>query len=337
MVTKRPRGRVALVVVAMVGAIALAAGGLVVARPWQGTPQTSPPIAAHPEWSVARRWDEALLDAIRRALPNPPVHARNLFHTSVAMWDAWAAYDPQASGYLVKEKDTAPDVAAARNEAISYAAYRVLTARYIKAVGADKSLSEFDDLMDSLCYPLTVTTTDGNSPAAVGNRIAKAVLDYGLNDGSNEAGGYADPSYKPVNPPLVVDQPGTLMIDPNRWQPLQIEHMISQNGIPVTNGVQQNVGPQWGDVKSFGLPAGGANGPADRPGTAAAARRPGDRPGVQGPGRRGHPRQQPARPGRRRDDRHLARVLAATTRWAPTTARATRSTRRPASRTRRTS
>ena len=26
-------------------------------------------------------------------LPNPPVHARNLFHTSAAMWDAWAAGD----------------------------------------------------------------------------------------------------------------------------------------------------------------------------------------------------------------------------------------------------
>ena len=50
-----------------------------------------PAAADHPEWSAARRWDEALLDAIRRSLPNPPVHARNLFHTSVAMWDAWAA------------------------------------------------------------------------------------------------------------------------------------------------------------------------------------------------------------------------------------------------------
>ena len=94
-----------------------------------------------PDWSVARRWDEALLDAIRRALPAPTVHARNLFHTSVAMWDAWAAYDPTASGYLVKEKDTAADVTAARNEAISYAAYRVLSARFIKAVGGDASRS----------------------------------------------------------------------------------------------------------------------------------------------------------------------------------------------------
>ena len=63
------------------------------------------------------------------------VHARNLFHTSVAMWDAWAAYDPTASGYLFKEKlhVNRCDVAAARNEAISYAAYRILTARFIKA------------------------------------------------------------------------------------------------------------------------------------------------------------------------------------------------------------
>ena len=269
MATSRSRVKfgVAAAVVLIVGAVA--AGGLAYVKPWgpnaTPTPSCAPP-AGHPEWSVARRWDEALLDAIRRALPNPPVHARNLFHTSVAMWDAWAAYDPTASGYLVKEKDTAPDVAAARNEAISYAAYRVLTSRFIKAVGADVSLSEFDNVMDSLCYPLNVTTTTGNDPAAVGNRIARALLDYGLNDGSNQAGGYADPSYKPVNPPLVVAQPGTTMTDPNRWQPLQILHMISQNGIPVTNGVQQNVGPQWGHVKSFGLPDGGTAGVPIDPG-----------------------------------------------------------------------
>src|ERR1700687_5133693 len=56
---------------------------------------TCPPLV-EPTLSVARRWDEALLDAIRRALPTPPVHARNLFHVSVAMWEAWAAYDATA-------------------------------------------------------------------------------------------------------------------------------------------------------------------------------------------------------------------------------------------------
>src|SRR5437016_14325088 len=79
-------------------------------------------MASHPEWSVARRWDEAMLDAIRRALPAPTLHARNLFHVSAAMWDAWAVYDPHAAGYFVAEKHSVrdSDLAGARNEAISY-------------------------------------------------------------------------------------------------------------------------------------------------------------------------------------------------------------------------
>ena len=149
-----------VVAVAAVVVVAVVGVGLAVTRPWSSEP-SCPPAAEHPEWSVARRWDEALLDAIRRALPNPPVHARNLFHTSVGMWDAWAAYDPTARGYLVTEKVQADDVAAARNEAISYAAYRILSARFIKAVGGAESLSEFANVMDSLCYPLDVTTHRG--------------------------------------------------------------------------------------------------------------------------------------------------------------------------------
>ncbi len=256
-------GRGRLAVAGVVLAAVVAGGGLVVTR--LTTPSSScPAVATHPEWSVARRWDEALLDAIRRALPNPPVHARNLFHTSLAMWDAWATYDPTASGDLFTEKHTASNVEAARNEAVSYAAYRVLSARYIKAIGASDSLSEFDDVMDSLCYPIGTTTTEGDSPAAVGNRIAAAVLAFGRTDGSNETNGYAAPDYKPVNPPLVVNKTGDpTLVDPNRWQPLQIEHMISQNGIPVTNGVQQAVGPHWGHVKAFALAASDEGTPID--------------------------------------------------------------------------
>jgi hypothetical protein len=133
-------------------------------------------------------------------------------------------------------------------------------------VGGGDSLTEFDDLMDSLCYPITQASTTGDSPAAVGNRIAAAVLAYGRTDGSNEANGYAAPDYKPVNAPLVVNKPGTTLIDPNRWQPLQLEHMISQNGIPVTNGVQQAIGSQWGHVTGFALPAGGSAGTPIDPG-----------------------------------------------------------------------
>ena len=214
------------------------------------TPNESP-------WSVARQWNEATLDAIRRDEPAPTVHARNLFHTSVAMWDAWASYDDVARGYLVREKNDAGDVRAAREEAISYAAYRVLESRYVDAVGASDSIPEFDALMEALCYPVDVVTTVGDSPAAVGNRIAEQILAASVDDGSNEMAGYADPDYAPVNDPLVVAAPGTVMREPNRWQPLQIEEPVTQNGIPVADGVQAFIGPHWGHVRGFALPPGG--------------------------------------------------------------------------------
>jgi hypothetical protein len=262
-----PSNRSARATITTVLAVAiLVLGGVVaVIRPWGATTRC-PPDETHPTWSVARRWDEALLDAIRRALPAPTVHARNLFHASAAMWDAWAAYDPVARGVFVDEKHSTDDVAAARAEAISYAAYGVLKSRYVNAVGGNESLSEFADLMDALCYPLDVTTTTGDTPAAVGNRIAAATIEATMDDGSNQAGGYAPVGYAPLNAPLVVAGDEIALEDPNRWQPLQIEHMISQNGIPVTNGVQNAIGPHWGHVTSFAMAPGGPTGVPIDPG-----------------------------------------------------------------------
>ena len=228
---------------------------------------TQPCPAHESKWTAARQWNEAVLDAVRRDLPNPTVHARNLFHVSVAMWDAWAAYDGDASGYVLDESGTARDVEAARNEAISYAAYRVLEQRYLTAAGASDSIPAFDALMAASCYSVDVTTTDGDGPAALGNRIAAAVLEMGSTDGSLESERYVDPGYAPVNEPLVVDEPGTVMADPNRWQPLQIDQMISQNGIPVADGVQEFISPHWGHVTGFALPDAGPDGLPKDPGS----------------------------------------------------------------------
>jgi hypothetical protein len=41
--------------------------------------------------SVARKWNEVLLEAIRNDFARPTVHARNLFHISTAMYDALAS------------------------------------------------------------------------------------------------------------------------------------------------------------------------------------------------------------------------------------------------------
>ena len=204
--------------------------------------------------SVARVWDEALLDAIRRDTPAPTVHARNLFHTSAAMWDAWAAYDPTAEGYFVKEKLHADDVQAAREAAISYAAYRLLLHRYSVASGLQETFGELASTMASLCYRIDYTTTEGDSPAALGNRIAAMVIGYGRNDGAHEALRYADPTFTPANSPLVVAEQGTEMRDPNAWQPLALAQSIAQNGLPVPGKVQSFIGPQWGHVAGFALP-----------------------------------------------------------------------------------
>src|SRR3954449_7661638 len=204
--------------------------------------------------SVARVWDEAMLDAIRRDLPAPTTHARNLFDVSAAMWDAWAAYDPTADGYFVTEKDRAPDVEAARETAISYAAYRVLLWRYSYSANMQVTFDELGRVMRSLCLPISFTSTKGGSPAALGNRIAAAAIRFGRKDGSLERLHYADESYVPANAPLVVSEPGAPMHDPTFWQPLALDQNIAQNGISVPGKVQAFIGAQWGHVRGFALP-----------------------------------------------------------------------------------
>jgi hypothetical protein len=213
--------------------------------------------------SVARVWNEALLHAIERDTPAPTVHARNLFHVSAAMWDAWAAYDPRADGWLVREKVDPDDVQASRETALSYAAYRLLLHRYSYASGLQETFDELVSTLEGLCYRLDYVETEGDSPAALGNRIAAAYIERGRQDGANEALRYADPAYKPSNPPLVVDDPGTKMRDPNSWQPLALARIVAQNGIPQPGSVQSFVGPHWGHVRAFALPASGAGVPID--------------------------------------------------------------------------
>ena len=67
---------------------------------WMAVPATALGQTEN-EHSVARIWNEELLDAIRGDFARPTVHARNLFHTSAAMYDAWAVYDGTASTYLL--------------------------------------------------------------------------------------------------------------------------------------------------------------------------------------------------------------------------------------------
>ncbi|MHC5115057.1 MAG: vanadium-dependent haloperoxidase [Planctomycetota bacterium] len=210
--------------------------------------------------TVAREWTEEMLEAIRNDFARPVVHARNLFHVSVAMYDGWAVYDDVADTYLTHEHHEPKDVAAARNETISFAAYRVLRSRFLTSPGAAVTIPALDAKMDQLTNDLsfvndrTFGSIVGDSAAAIGNRIAVNIITGYQNDGANQAGDYANQYYLPVNDPLLPDFPGNPDItDTNRWQPLALQYFIDQSGNPVPTGYPEFLGPEWGAVVPFSL------------------------------------------------------------------------------------
>jgi hypothetical protein len=213
--------------------------------------------------TVARVWDEQALALIRQVVPAPTVHARNLFHLSVAMWDAWAAYDHDADGYAYADKHEASDVTAAREVAMSFAAYRILDWRYRQIADLATAGDELAATMTRLCLDPDYADTDADDPAAVGNRIGEMLIALGADDGSLEELRHADPDYLPVNEPLLVAESGAGMTDANRWQPLALDRQLSQNGLPIPGQVQAFIGSHWGHVDGFAIQASERGTPID--------------------------------------------------------------------------
>ncbi|WP_421876712.1 T9SS type A sorting domain-containing protein [Marinoscillum sp.] len=217
---------------------------------------------------VPRMWNEAILHAIRNDYARPTVHARNLFHTSIALYDAYALFDADASTYLLGRRvgdfrsefdfEYIPkeDIESARNEIASYAIYRLASFRFQNAPGQKKIQTYFDSLMNNFGYPLnrlSIDYTDG-SPSSIGNYIASEIIRYGLQDGSNEQNGFKNRHYKPANDPLVVAQPGNPTItSPNRWQPLAFDLYIDQSGNVIPGSIPDFLSPEWGDVMGFSI------------------------------------------------------------------------------------
>lgn len=229
------------------------------------------PLEVDRSTSIAHRWNEALLESIRKDRARPPMHARNLFHTSAAMYDAWAIYagdkNPQPSTYLLGKtlgdfscplttEITADQPLAAQQEAISFAMYRLIKQRFLQSPGYSSStLPLINSLMSELGYDPENTSTDYTQGAAeLGNYIAQCYLAYGLQDGSNEAASFANQSYQPINPPLVPTLPGNPNVENlDRWQPLTLDVFIDQGGNVIVGGFPPFLGAEWGRVAPFAL------------------------------------------------------------------------------------
>lgn len=227
--------------------------------------------------SVARVWNERALAAIRADTPHPPAQARNYFSLSVCLWDAWAAYDTNgAVGFIYRGKHTAADITAARKEAISFAAWRLLKERHVYSKTAAITLAADDAQMAALGYDTNNVSRDTSTPAGVGNSVYDVVSAWFINDGSRQTNGTPYPilnnpiaypdyptnegGYIYINPPLATDRagitdgqfPAHTVVDINRWQRLQVVNAVDQNGFP-QGPIQNYLGAQWLGVRPYAL------------------------------------------------------------------------------------
>lgn len=231
-------------------------------------------LPAKSQHSVARKWNEINLEAIRNDFARPTVHARNLFHISAAMYDAWAVFDNDATTYLLGktvhgfESSSISFSAESGTEqeniekAISYAALRLLEQRYKNSPKLDSTEALIDDLMIQLNLDPSFTSIDysSGSAAALGNYIASEYIRYGLQDGSNESNDYVNQYYSSTNEPLFPEQialdstmGNPTITNPNRWQPLEFSTFIDQSGEITESAIPEFLSPEWGIVNPFSL------------------------------------------------------------------------------------
>lgn len=209
--------------------------------------------------SLVAQWNEHVLESIRAGSAKPTATIDQLFMTHTAIYDAWAAYEPDAEGLYSKEDRPLEEHSLAnKSEAISYAAFTALVALF-----PDRE-AIFAEAMQSFGY--TPYPETPSTAATVGINAAQTLFAARADDGSNRENDYATPDdyvYAPVNAsdPDATNGINGPDFDPNRWEPLRIPTgtEVDENGIPtVTDDPASYVDqvvltPHWGGVTAFAL------------------------------------------------------------------------------------
>jgi hypothetical protein len=186
------------------------------------------------------------------------------------MYDAWAAYDakavPATPGTPADHSDVA-DAPAAKNEAMSYAAYRMLLDLFPTGTFPDKGAYRTpDQLLTAQGYDPANGTVDESTPAGVGNKAAAAMIALCHVDGANQLEGYADDTGYRTDPTKTYNTWDNVT-DKWSWQPLCV---LTPAGVAAgltpfptqctgpNYTIQKPLTPQWQKIKRFGPEA--ANG-----------------------------------------------------------------------------
>jgi len=195
------------------------------------------PVSSAQAVTVASDWIGAATQGVRNQPQGPTVASRLYGILGTAMYDAWSAYEATPISTVLGDtlqRPTSENTQANKQEAISFAAYRVLTELL------PTQTANLTARMNSLGYDPNNTSTDTTTAAGIGNTIAATLMNARRNDGSNQLNNYVDTiGYSTPNTP-------TQVVDIELWTP---------ESVPIDSGspLQKYLTPHWGTVESFSL------------------------------------------------------------------------------------
>ncbi|MDB9413550.1 vanadium-dependent haloperoxidase [Microcystis aeruginosa] len=195
------------------------------------------PVSSAQAVTVASDWIGAATQGVRNQPQGPTVASRLYGILGTAMYDAWSAYEATPISTVLGDtlqRPTSENTQANKQEAISFAAYRVLTELL------PTQTANLTARMNSLGYNPNNTSTDTTTAAGIGNTIAATLMNARRNDGSNQLNNYVDTiGYSTPNTP-------TQVVDIELWTP---------ESVPIDSGsaLQRYLTPHWGTVQSFSL------------------------------------------------------------------------------------
>ena len=229
------------------------------------------------EQSAARVWMDQYLEAIKKDGQAPTIHARNLFHLSIGMYDVWEVYNggdlntfflgKSYGGYRCKFEgiEFPNNIDSAMNVAINYAAFRFISLKFNTYSSKVRVMDDFIAKFDSLGFDHRFNSIDysNGSPAALGNYIAYELIDFGLQESAGDDNGYEGDFYSPVNQALHPGTPGNKNLRfKNRWQPLSLTDYIHKKGVDLTlkdwnflliQTEDEFLTPHWGEITPFAM------------------------------------------------------------------------------------
>lgn len=216
--------------------------------------------------TIVQSWNDFQVNEIRMDNPNPPVHARNLFHGSALIYDIYCNFFKSSSPYLFSQE--VPDYPSIKDfeSAVDFAMYTFIRNRYKQSRNYPNTLFDLQLYMLNRGYDLREKNINNDPFKIYGISVAHVYLQTFTDDGSLETGDgivdldkdrefdapYHDSTYISKNTSLVISEPINTFQNIDNWQPLSFDLATTQNGL-VANQVQSFLGAQWGNVTPFSL------------------------------------------------------------------------------------